>query len=94
MMRVGEYVRNFLPKLLLQNKWLLHHDNATSHTSFYTREVLTKTNMTHVPHQSYFSLFPRLKTKPKGRYFNIQVIEADLQAVLNTLIEHDFQDPF
>jgi hypothetical protein len=47
------------------------------------------------PHLLYFSLFPRLKLKPKVRHFDtIEVIEAESQAVLNTLIKHDFQDAF
>jgi hypothetical protein len=33
-----------------------------------------------------------LKIKPKGRHFDtIEVNEAEAQAVLNTLTEHDFQ---
>jgi hypothetical protein len=41
------------------------------------------------------SSFPRLKIKLKGRQFDtIDVIEADSQAVLNTLTEHNFQDAF
>jgi hypothetical protein len=36
-----------------------------------------------------------LKTKLNGHHFGTtEVIEADLQAVLNTLTEHDFQDAF
>jgi hypothetical protein len=36
-----------------------------------------------------------LKTKLKGRHFDtIEVVEAESQAVLNTLTEHDFQDAF
>jgi hypothetical protein len=36
-----------------------------------------------------------LKIKLKGHHFDtVEVIEADLQAVLNTLTEHDFQDVF
>jgi hypothetical protein len=42
-----------------------------------------------------FSLFPRLKIQPKGRHFDtIGVISAELQTVLNTITEHDFQDAF
>jgi hypothetical protein len=34
-----------------------------------------------------------LKIKLKGHYFDtIELIEAESQAVLNTLAEHDFQD--
>jgi hypothetical protein len=40
-------------------------------------------------------LFPRLKVKLKGSHFyTIEVMEAESQAVLNTLTEHDFQDAF
>jgi hypothetical protein len=58
-------------------------------------EFLAKNDMTVVLHSSYFSLFPPLKMKLKGRHFDtIEVIEAELQAVFNTLTEHDFQDAF
>jgi hypothetical protein len=51
--------------------------------------------MTDVPHPPYFSLFPRLKIKLKGQYFDTnEVIEAEFQVVLNTFTEHDFQDVF
>jgi hypothetical protein len=51
--------------------------------------------MTVVPHPSYFSVFPRLKIKLKGCHFDTtEVTEAESQAVLNTLTEHDFQDAF
>jgi hypothetical protein len=39
--RLGEYVQTLVAK-----NWLLHDDNAPSHTYFYTREFLTKINMT------------------------------------------------
>jgi hypothetical protein len=36
-----------------------------------------------------------LKIKLNGRHFDAtEVLEAELQAVLNTLTEHDFQDVF
>jgi hypothetical protein len=51
--------------------------------------------MTVVPHPPYFYLFPQLKMKLKGRHFDrIQKIEAESQAVLNTITGHDFQDAF
>jgi hypothetical protein len=55
----------------------------------------TKINMPAHSQPPYFYLLPRLKMKLKGHYFDtIEVIEAELQAVLNTLTEHDFQDAF
>jgi hypothetical protein len=46
------------PKLWRQNNWLLHHDNAPFHTYFFTREFLTRNNMTVITHPLYFYLFP------------------------------------
>jgi hypothetical protein len=46
-------------------------------------------------HPPYFSLLPSLKIKLKGCHFDtIEVIEAESQAVLNILTEHNFQDAF
>jgi hypothetical protein len=56
--------------------------------------------LTHPPYSPdlapcYSSLFPQLKIKLKGCHFYIiEVIEAESQAVLNTLTEHNFQDAF
>jgi hypothetical protein len=75
--------------------WLLHHDNALFHTSFFIGDFFIKNKMTAVPHPSYFSLFPRLKIKLKGCHFDtIEMMEAESQAVLNALTEHDFQDAY
>jgi hypothetical protein len=60
-----------LPQTFAKKK--LHHSTAPSHTSFFTRGFLTKNNMTIIPHPPNFSLFP------------IEVIEAESEAVLNTL---------
>jgi transposase len=59
--------------------------------------------MTLVPHPPYspdlapsnFFLFPKLKIKLKGRRFQtVEEIQADSQAILNTLGENDFQECF
>jgi hypothetical protein len=43
------------------------------------------------PHPPYFSLFPRLKIKLKGRHFDaVEVNEAESQSMLNTLTEQGF----
>jgi hypothetical protein len=81
-------VRRLRPELWRQNNWLFHHNNVQSNTFFLTWEFFTKNNMTVV--HDYFSLFPRLKTKLKGRHFNtIEVIEAESHAALNTLTEQE-----
>jgi hypothetical protein len=46
--RLRENVRRFRPELWRQNNWLLQHDNAPSHTSFFTRELLIKKKKTRL----------------------------------------------
>jgi hypothetical protein len=54
-----------------------------------------KNSMTVNSYPPYKSLFPRMKIKLRGHHFDtIEVMEAESQAVLNTLTEHDFQDAF
>jgi hypothetical protein len=74
----------------------LHHDNAPSHTSFFTTEFfLPKNKVIVVTYPPYFFLFPQLTIKLKGRHFGTtEVVDAESQAVLNTLTEHGFQDAF
>jgi hypothetical protein len=90
----GDYVNiceDFAPNFGDKKNRLLQQDNAQSHTSFFARTFLSKTNMTVVPiHRAV--LFFRMKIQLKGRHFDtIQVIEAESHAVLNTLIAHDFR---
>jgi hypothetical protein len=71
---------------------LLQHDNAPFHIPFFTKEFFFTKNMNVVTHPPCFSLSPRLKIKLKACHFDtIEVIEAELQTMLNTLTEHDFQ---
>jgi hypothetical protein len=76
---------DFATKLCQQKNWLLLHQ------IFF----LPKTTRLPASHHLYFSLFPQLKIKLKGRHFDTtELIEAEWQAVLNTLTEHDFQYAF
>jgi len=68
-----------------------------------TQRFLTNNNMTVVPHPPYspdlapcdFFLFPKMKMKLKGRRFQtLEEIQAESQAVLNTLRKNDFQECF
>jgi hypothetical protein len=81
-------VRRLRPELWRQKNWLLHHDNAPSHTSFSPENFLPKTiRLSSATHPTF--LFSRLKDRHSD---TIEVIEAESQAVLNTLTEHDFHD--
>jgi hypothetical protein len=93
--QLHENVQTFRPKIFRQKNWLLHHDNAPSHTTFFTKEFLSKNNITAVFHTPCFFLFPQVKIKLKGRQFDAtEVIEAESQGMLNTLSKRDFQDAF
>jgi hypothetical protein len=60
--RLLENVWKLLRELWLQDNLLLHHNNATCHTPFSTRDFFLLKNKTVVPHPPYIYLFPRLKT--------------------------------
>jgi len=102
--RLWENVRRKRPDQWRNNRWLLfHHDNAPAHAALLTQRFLTDNNMTVVPHPSYsldlapsdFFLFSKLKMKLKGRRFQtMDEIQAESQAVLNTLRENEFQERF
>jgi hypothetical protein len=47
---------DFAPNFGDTKNWLLHHDNAPSHISFFTRNFLTKDNVTIVPNPPHFSV--------------------------------------
>jgi len=91
--RLWENVRKKRPDQWQNNIWLLHHDNAPAHAALLTEWFLTDNNMTVVPHPPYwpnlapsdFSLFAKLKMKLKGRRLQMEEIQAESQAVLNTL---------
>jgi hypothetical protein len=58
---------------------------------FFTKKQHDCRPPTHPP----FLLFPQLTIKLRDHHFDsIEVIEAETQAVPNTLIKHDFQDAF
>jgi transposase len=83
--------------------WLLHHDNAPARTLLVVRELLTKNDITTVPHPAYlpdlapseFYVFHKMKLRLKGwRFVSIEEIQAEAQQVLNTLMPADFNGCF
>jgi hypothetical protein len=72
-----------------QKNWLLHYDNALTLPFTTGNFSLKATWLTSPTHLTF--LFPRLKTKLKGRHFDtIEVIDTESQGVPKTLTEHDF----
>ena len=54
MRRLREAIRKKRPELWANNSWILHHDNAPSHTALVLREFFAK-NSTHVAPQPPYS---------------------------------------
>jgi histone-lysine N-methyltransferase SETMAR len=87
--RLRENVRRRRPELCQEQTWLLHHDNAPSHTSVLTQQFLAKYKMAGIPHPPYsadlapcdFFLFPKLKLNLKGRRFDTtEEIQSESQS--------------
>jgi len=78
--RLREGIRGKPPDKWKKNKWFLHHDNASAHTSLVVRQFLTYVhkNITVIPQCPYspdlapwdFFLFPKMKLRLKGRRFD------------------------
>lgn len=101
--RLREDIRRKRPSLWQNQNWVLQHDNAPAHNALRTRELLSRMGTTVAPHPPYspdlapcdFYLFPKMKSKLKGRRFNdIHTIKSESQRVLNSLRENDFQKAF
>ena len=84
--------------------WSLLHDNAPSHTSLIVCQFLARNRVSVLNHPPYspdlapcdFSLFPKLKLKLKGRFFDdIPTIQSAstqaLQAIPQTELKHAFE---
>lgn len=83
---------NFILKFC-NNKLAMHHDKALSLTFLFTTDFLTKNIMMVNPHPPFlsnlapcnFSLYPRLKIKLKGCWFDtVEMIQAETHAILDS----------
>jgi transposase len=86
-----------------RNGWLLHHDNAPSHTSLLVQQLMAGKNLAAVRHPPYspdlapcdFWLFPKLKMTLKGKRFEtIEDIKSNTTDRLKLLKKEDFQTCF
>jgi hypothetical protein len=51
--RLHEHARRVQPELWTEKNWILHHDNAPSHSVLIVREFFTKNDMITMDHPSY-----------------------------------------
>ena len=83
--------------------WVLHHDNAPSHTALCVHELLVKHNVAMQSQPPYrpslapgdFFLFMRIKTTLKGcRFDGIEAIQSTMTTALNKVSVEAFQDMY
>jgi len=98
MRRLREAVRQKRKDLWANNSWILHHDNAPSHSAIIIREFLTKneTNIVQQPSNSSdmapcdFFLFDRVKKSLRGTRFNSrkEIMEKSKTALMAILTDN------
>jgi hypothetical protein len=84
-----ENVRRLRPKLWRHENWLFITTTHRLSLLFHKGIFYKKKSTTVVPHGPYFSVSPI-----EHKIDTVVMIEAESQAVLNTLTERDFQDAF
>lgn len=81
--------------------YLLHHDNATPHTSTITLAAIGETNTDLLAHPPYsrdlapndFFLYPYLKAKMRGTpYRNIQQVQEAALQILREIPQEKFEN--
>ncbi len=86
-----------------QNGWLLHHDNAPSHTSFKVTNFLVRHGISCVSQPPYspdlapadFWIFPKLKSRLKGeRFTSITEIQTVTKQAIRALPPDEFRQCF
>lgn len=83
--------------------WSLLHDNAPSHTALIVRQFLARNQVCVLNHPPYspdlapcdFSLFPKLKLKLKGCFFDdIPTIQAASTRALEAIPQNELEQAF
>ena len=101
--RLREAIRWKRPQLWMNQRWVLHHDNAPAYSSFLVHNFLAKNETTVVPQPPYspdlapanFFLFPKLKSTLKGCCFDtFDEIQKNLTKELFAIPKEAFQKAF
>jgi hypothetical protein len=102
-LEVLKRLREQVPERWRNQDWLLHHDNAPARTALSVQRFLAVKNMAVASHPPYwphlapydFFLFPKMKSKLKGRRFqDVTEIQEQLLNVLNAIPKSQFQRCF
>ena len=77
----------------IARNWILHHDNAPSHTALSVQQFLTSKQISVLPQPPYSpDIAPRVKTVVKGHHFQTtQDVQKAVTRVLEDITEDEFQ---
>ena len=90
-------------QIFANNSWILHHNNAPTHTALSVREFLATKQIAVLEHpayspdlaSNYFFLFPNIKEILKGRHFDDNDdIRSNKTAALKAIPQNQFQNCF
>ncbi len=99
--KLKECIRRKRPELWSEKKFILHHDNASPHTSFDTLKKFREWNIDILEHPPYspdlapcdFSLFPKLKKELCGRKFpTVKAVQDEARKILMSMLSDIFLD--
>lgn len=86
-----------------RDEWFLLHDNAPAHSSAVVAQLLAKRQVAVLPHPPYspdmapadYFLFPKIKTKLKGKRFaDVETIKSDVTKELKAIRQEEFSRSF
>lgn len=101
--RLLKRIRRVRPEMYRSGEWFLLHDKAPVHSSLIVSQFLAGKSVTVINHPPYspdlapadFFLFPKLKVALKGQRFdNVETIQKNVTAVLNTISKENYRMPF
>ncbi len=99
--KLKEALRRKRPELWKDRSFLLHHDNASPHTSDYTMKFIKKWNFNLLEHPPNspdlapcdFAIFPLLKSRLRSIHFqNLQKLKDEARDTLMSLPKSVFDD--
>lgn len=94
-----EKIKKKRPELWKDKSWVLHQDNAPSHSALSVKRFLAKYSIPVLDHPPYspdlapcdFYLFPKVKSALKGtRFESVEAVKEKAARVLKELTEEDF----
>lgn len=99
--KLKECIRQKRPQMWKDKSFLIHHDNASPHSSFMTQQKINKWGLTQLPHPPNspdiapcdYGFFPKLKAALRGRRFQtVKQLQQEVRRILLSWKPQVFND--